>query len=296
MISRIKRVLNSVTFRRILVIFVVGFVSRVLVNNFWDVNVFVDYLNSISLGYYGFMAIFVVLVNDFSYIDLKLLPKINMDVFSISSIRKAISVIISNLGNKGKVPISSGNGDELSGKVLDFLCIFGIIVLAIIVYIYTHEYVYSIEIDNNLDEIIELGYYDDYMEEPVEIYIYQDKSYFDIIKSLFKNSYKSYSLYTDYINSVSESTQYTAIKRSYIHLSEYNARPQVLSNILKYHLDAAYKHIDLLNEDISTVEIQRVKNNILLLDAINTVDRIKRGSPFLGDNSPIIGVNGPSLE
>jgi hypothetical protein len=144
------------------------------------------------------------------------------------------------------------------------------------------------------------------MEEPVEIYIYQDKSYFDIIKSLFNNSYKSYSLYTDYINSVSESTQYTAIKRSYIHLSEYNARPQVLSeynarpqvlsNILKYHLDAAYKHIDLLNEDISTVEIQRVKNNILLLDAINTVDRIKRGSPFLGDNSPIIGVNGPSLE
>jgi hypothetical protein len=48
----------------VLVIFVVGFVSRVLINNFWDVNVFLDYLNSISLGYYGFMAIFGVLVQE----------------------------------------------------------------------------------------------------------------------------------------------------------------------------------------------------------------------------------------
>jgi len=104
----------------VLVIFVVGFVSRVLINNYVGVNVFVDYLNSISLGYYGFMAIFVVLVNElFSYIDLKLLPKISVDVFSISSIRKAFSVIINNIGNKGKVPISSGNSDVLSGKVLD---------------------------------------------------------------------------------------------------------------------------------------------------------------------------------
>jgi len=42
-----------------------------------------------------------------------------MDVFSISSIRKAFSVIINNIGNKGKVPLSSGNGDVLSGKALD---------------------------------------------------------------------------------------------------------------------------------------------------------------------------------
>jgi hypothetical protein len=101
----------------VLVIFVVGFVSRVLVNNFWDVNVFLDYLNSISLGYYGFMSIFVVLVHElFSYFDLKLLPKISMDVFSISSIRKAILVIFNNIGNKGKVPISGNLGVD---KVLD---------------------------------------------------------------------------------------------------------------------------------------------------------------------------------
>jgi hypothetical protein len=102
----------------VLVIFVVGFVSRVLVNYLWGVNVFVDYLNSISIGYYGFMAIFVVLVNEiFSYIDLKSFPMISIkDVFSISSIRKAISGIISNIGNKGKVSLSGDLGDKVLEK------------------------------------------------------------------------------------------------------------------------------------------------------------------------------------
>ena len=63
------------------------------------------------------MGIFVVLVNElFSYIDLKLLPKISMDVFSISSIRRGISSIISNIGHKGKVPLSGNLGMD---KVLD---------------------------------------------------------------------------------------------------------------------------------------------------------------------------------
>jgi hypothetical protein len=80
--------------------------------------VFVDYLNSISIGYYGFMAIFVVLVNEiFSYIDLKSFPMISIkDVFSISSIRKAISGIISNIGNKGKVSLSGDLGDKVLEK------------------------------------------------------------------------------------------------------------------------------------------------------------------------------------
>ena len=118
--SLCNRIFNRLNLSKVLVIFVVGFVSRVLVNYLWDVNVFVDYLNSISLGYYGFMAIFVVLVNElFIYIDIKLLPKISVDVFSITSIRKAISDIINNISNKGKVPLSSGNDDLLSDKVLE---------------------------------------------------------------------------------------------------------------------------------------------------------------------------------
>jgi hypothetical protein len=80
--------------------------------------VFVDFLNSISLGYYGFMAIFVVIVNElFGYIDFKSLPLISIkDVFSISSIRRGFSAIISNIGNKGKIPLSGDLGVE---KVLE---------------------------------------------------------------------------------------------------------------------------------------------------------------------------------
>ena len=116
-ISFLGKIFSRLNTIKILVIFVVGFVSRVLVNYFWDVNVFVDYLNSISLGYYGFMATFVVLVNElFSYFDIKLLPKISMDVFSITSIRKAISGIINNIGNKGKVSLSGDLGDKVLEK------------------------------------------------------------------------------------------------------------------------------------------------------------------------------------
>jgi hypothetical protein len=111
----LKRNINRLTLSKVLVIFVVGLLSRVLVNNFWDVNVFVDYLNSISLIYYGFMSIFVVIVNElYSHIDI--IPKISKDVFRISSIRKSISVLISNISNKVKVPIS---GDIGLDKVLD---------------------------------------------------------------------------------------------------------------------------------------------------------------------------------
>jgi hypothetical protein len=93
----------------VLVIFVVGFISRVLVNYFWDVNVFVDYLNTISLTYYGMMSIFIVLVNElFSYIDLKSFPLISIkDVFSISSIRRAFVSLLS-LIETNKVYLVSG--------------------------------------------------------------------------------------------------------------------------------------------------------------------------------------------
>ena len=106
--SFLKRNINRLTLSKVLVIFVVGLVSRVLVNNFWDVNVFVDYLNTISLTYYGFMSIFVVLVNElYSYIDIKIIPKISKDVFNITSIRRAFVSLLS-LRERNKVSLISG--------------------------------------------------------------------------------------------------------------------------------------------------------------------------------------------
>ena len=75
-----EKVWYNVSFRRIFIIFVVGFVSRFFVNSFYDVNVFKEYTSMISLGYYGGMAFFIGFIND--------LPKISWGVFNFSFIRK----------------------------------------------------------------------------------------------------------------------------------------------------------------------------------------------------------------
>ena len=59
-----KRLFNKVTFTKVIIIFVVGLFSRVLINYFYGVNVFVDYTNLISLYYYGFMSLFIVFINE----------------------------------------------------------------------------------------------------------------------------------------------------------------------------------------------------------------------------------------
>jgi hypothetical protein len=83
--SRIKNVLNNIVFRRILVIFIVGLVSRSLVNLVFDINVFKDYTSVVSLIYYGCMACFSGFVSE--------LPSISINVFNIKLIRNAIKMV-----------------------------------------------------------------------------------------------------------------------------------------------------------------------------------------------------------
>src|SRR5207253_8266044 len=59
-----KRIITNKKFQKIVLIFVVGFTSRLGVNYFLDVNVFVDFLNVVSLVYYGFMSVFVVFIEE----------------------------------------------------------------------------------------------------------------------------------------------------------------------------------------------------------------------------------------
>ena len=119
-----NRFLSRLNLTKVFVIFLVGFVSRVGINYYWGINVFMDYLNSISMGYYSIMAIFVVMVNElFSNIDIKNIPFKNIiswEVFNITSIRKGFSVIISNISTKDKIHMSSnmGTSDSVPSKVL----------------------------------------------------------------------------------------------------------------------------------------------------------------------------------
>jgi len=59
-----NRVFNRLNFTKVFIIFVLGFLSRGFVNAFFDVNVFFDFTNSISLTYYFSFSIFIVILHD----------------------------------------------------------------------------------------------------------------------------------------------------------------------------------------------------------------------------------------
>jgi hypothetical protein len=62
-----------VNLSKILSIFAVGFGIRIFISHFFDVNVFYDYIHPLSLGYYSFMASFVVFINElFSFYNISL--------------------------------------------------------------------------------------------------------------------------------------------------------------------------------------------------------------------------------
>ena len=86
--NRINKILNSVTFRRILVIFVVGLISRTLVNYVFEINVFKNYSTNISLIYYGFMACFSAMVHELplgvSINDFNKFEKVSKDLTFLS--------------------------------------------------------------------------------------------------------------------------------------------------------------------------------------------------------------------
>jgi len=66
LIFKIKSILALVytkaNISKIIIIFSVGLLSRIIVNYIYSINVFTDYLNSISLIYFSFMSVFIVFV------------------------------------------------------------------------------------------------------------------------------------------------------------------------------------------------------------------------------------------
>lgn len=105
-----RRIWDSVVFRKILIIFTVGLVSRSVVNTFFDVNVFKDYTMLISLIYYVSMACFTGFLGELSHIS--------FNVFDIGFVRNSIESFYVNgalSGNKVPMGMSSNNVDKSSG-------------------------------------------------------------------------------------------------------------------------------------------------------------------------------------
>src|SRR5271168_5124316 len=61
----LSRIFNKSNFNKFLIIFIVGFVFRVLVGYLNNINVYLDYLSFVSILYYIFMYTFIVLVYEF---------------------------------------------------------------------------------------------------------------------------------------------------------------------------------------------------------------------------------------
>lgn len=59
MVSFFVRIFNTKAICKIFIIFVVGFISRFLVNYIFDINVFKDFTSVVSLLYYGGFACFL---------------------------------------------------------------------------------------------------------------------------------------------------------------------------------------------------------------------------------------------
>ena len=74
-ISLLKRFFTPVNLSKIIVIFLVGFTSRFLINNFLGINVFTEYLTLVSITFYSGFAAFIVFVHEFfSYFNVSIIP------------------------------------------------------------------------------------------------------------------------------------------------------------------------------------------------------------------------------
>jgi hypothetical protein len=61
----LNRIFNKSNFNKVLIIFIVGFISRVFVGYIYSVNVYLDYLSPVSILYYICLSAFIVLVHEF---------------------------------------------------------------------------------------------------------------------------------------------------------------------------------------------------------------------------------------
>jgi hypothetical protein len=106
--KEIFKIFNKKSIIKIFIIFIVGFIIRIIVNYVYNINVFIDYTNIISIIYYYFMALFVVTINEvisqfqfplssfFSYVFsvIKEFPFVNLDDLKLSFLRKTINKFI----------------------------------------------------------------------------------------------------------------------------------------------------------------------------------------------------------
>jgi hypothetical protein len=79
------------------VIFFIGFITRVLVNLYLDVNVFVDFMNYISILYYLNMSCIIVYINNMDF-NINALKHISLSGITYDNLLNAIKRMIDGRG------------------------------------------------------------------------------------------------------------------------------------------------------------------------------------------------------
>ena len=93
----LAKIFNISNASKVIIIFTVGLISRILVGYYYDINVFLEYYEKISLTYYGLMAIFVVVLGEmFSYFNINIIPSFVVDYYTF--VFDKITVVLRNFG------------------------------------------------------------------------------------------------------------------------------------------------------------------------------------------------------
>ena len=101
----LNKIFNKSNLNKILIIFIVGFTSRIFINYMYNVNVFIDYLNKISVIYYVLMSMFTVLIHEIiTHFNINVIPACVFDSCYytrnlISSLVSYTTVAFNNLKN-----------------------------------------------------------------------------------------------------------------------------------------------------------------------------------------------------
>src|SRR5215470_4674435 len=97
-----KRIFNRYNFTKVIIIFTIGFISRIIIFTTLNINVLLESTNYISIIYYFILSCFIILVHEFvDYFNFSIIPNfiidykanisnINFKCLNLSSIKKKI--------------------------------------------------------------------------------------------------------------------------------------------------------------------------------------------------------------
>jgi len=88
------RIFNRSNLNKAIIIFVIGFITRIIVNYIYGVNVFSEYLNKISFIYYISFSFIIVIIHEFvAYFNINVIPSFIIDSYGF--IVKGLSTLYS---------------------------------------------------------------------------------------------------------------------------------------------------------------------------------------------------------